>query len=109
MLMKNIVFWAPCIAPETAQFAFRRKAKKEKSQVIYKRGKYYWYSFMHRGRRIQQSSKHTSARAARNTEAKHRAALADGKPFGADDAIPGFKVAMRAFLEAAALEHRDHP
>src|SRR5215469_11821774 len=45
---------------------------------IYKRGNIYWYKFMWNGERIRESTRQTNDRKARNMEAAHRAALANG-------------------------------
>src|ERR1700753_4161080 len=45
---------------------------------IYKRGKVYWYKFMWQGELIRESTKQGSDKKARNMEAAHRTALANG-------------------------------
>jgi len=45
---------------------------------IYKRGKVYWYKFMWNGEQIRESTKQGNDRVARNMEAAHRTALANG-------------------------------
>src|ERR1700680_1435241 len=45
---------------------------------IFKRNGIYWYNFWFNGKHIQESTKQSNPKKARNAEAKHRAALADG-------------------------------
>src|SRR6516225_6991023 len=45
---------------------------------IYKRGQVYWYKFTWQGESIRESTKQGNDRKARNMEAAHRAALANG-------------------------------
>lgn len=45
---------------------------------IYKRGNVYWYKFMWQGEVIRESTKQSSDKKARNMEAAHRTALANG-------------------------------
>jgi site-specific recombinase XerD len=47
--------------------------------AIYKRGKYYWYSFIFNGERIQESTKQAKRSAARDIQAAMRTALAKGE------------------------------
>src|SRR5690348_3589745 len=46
---------------------------------VYKRGRYYSYSFVHRGTRIQCSTRQSDRRVARQMEAAHRTVLAKGQ------------------------------
>src|SRR6266478_2731205 len=46
---------------------------------IYKRGRYYWYSFWFRGNRVQCGTKSTSNRVASKLESLHKARLIEGK------------------------------
>ena len=46
---------------------------------IYRRGGVYWYSFVFRGERVQQSTRQGDRKAARQVEAAHRTALAKGE------------------------------
>jgi integrase len=47
--------------------------------AIFKRNGIYWYNFWFDGKHIQESTKQGNPKKARNAEAKHRAALADGE------------------------------
>lgn len=46
---------------------------------IFKRGRVYWYHFLHDGQHIQKSTKQRNPRTARQIEAAHRTALAKGE------------------------------
>jgi len=47
--------------------------------AIFKRGQVYWYHFLFNGKHIQESTKQRNPRVARNIEAAHRTALANGE------------------------------
>jgi integrase len=47
--------------------------------AIFKRNGIYWYNFWFNGKHIQESTKQANPKKARNAEAKHRSALADGE------------------------------
>lgn len=55
--------------------------------AIFKRGDVYWYEFVFKGRRIQESTRQKSARAARELEAARRTQLARGE-VGIEDVQP---------------------
>lgn len=46
---------------------------------VYKRGGFYWYDFVYRGKRIQESAKTRNVRIARDLEAAHRTKLVKGE------------------------------
>jgi integrase len=77
---------------------------------IFKRGKTYWYHFMHEGQHIQRSTKQGNPRTARQIEAAYRTALAKGE-VGITERkkIPSFKAAIADFLKWSELEHKAHP
>jgi hypothetical protein len=57
------------------------RAGTERGEVvaIFRRGKVYWYNFVFNGVHIQESSKQGNPKVARNIEAAHRTALANGE------------------------------
>jgi integrase len=77
---------------------------------IFKRGAIYWYHFLHDGQHIQRSTKQGNLRVARQIEAAFRTALAKGE-VGITERkkVPGFKIAMRAFLAWSEKQHEQHP
>jgi integrase len=77
---------------------------------IFKRGNLYWYHFLFNGEHIQKSTKQGNPRTARQIEAAFRTALAKGE-VGITERkkAPGFKTAMKAFLEWSESEHKAHP
>jgi integrase len=74
--------------------------------TIFKRGKVYWFHFLHDGQHVQQSTRQGNRNTARQIEAAYRTALAKGD-VGITErkAIPGFKSAMDDFLEWSRIEH----
>ena len=77
---------------------------------IFKRGSVYWYHFLWDGRHIQRSTKQGNPRVARQIEAAYKTALAKGE-VGITERkkAPGFKAAMKAFLDWSKSEHNEHP
>lgn len=77
---------------------------------IFKRGSVYWYHFLFNGEHIQKSTKQGNPRTARQIEAAFRTALAKGE-VGITERkkVPGFKLAMQAFLRWSESEHVAHP
>jgi integrase len=77
---------------------------------IFKRGSVYWYHFLFNGEHIQKSTKQGNPRTARQIEAAYKTALAKGE-VGITERkkAPGFKAAMKAFLEWSEGEHKEHP
>src|SRR5580692_2976005 len=77
---------------------------------IFKRGRIYWYHFLHDGQHVQRSTKQGNPRVARQIEAAFRTALAKGE-VGITERkkAPGFKTAMRAFLAWSEKQHEHHP
>jgi len=78
---------------------------------IFKRGGVYWYEFIFRGERIQQSTGLHNKNAAVQAEAIRRAELAEGRAgIRARKATPLFeKFIYEEFLPWAKAEHREHP
>jgi integrase len=77
---------------------------------IYKRSGVYWYHFLFNGEHIQHSTKQGNPRTARQIEAAFRTALAKGDVGITErQKAPGFKDAMKAFLEWSEGEHKAHP
>jgi integrase len=76
---------------------------------IYKRGKVYWFHFLHEGRHVQRSTGQRNPRTARQIEAAFRTALVKGE-VGITERkkIPAFKAAMADFLAWSSQEHREH-
>jgi integrase len=77
---------------------------------IFKRGSVYWYHFLWDGRHVQRSTKQGNPRVARQIEAAYKTALAKGE-VGITERkkAPGFKAAMKAFLDWSEREHEAHP
>ena len=77
---------------------------------IFKRGSVYWYHFLWDGRHVQRSTKQGNPRVARQIEAAYKTALAKGE-VGITERkkAPGFKAAMKAFLDWSEGEHKEHP
>jgi integrase len=77
---------------------------------IFKRGRIYWYHFLHDGLHVQRSTKQGNPRVARQIEAAFRTALAKGE-VGITERkkAPSFKTAMRAFLAWSEKQHERHP
>ncbi len=77
---------------------------------IFKRGSVYWYHFLFNGEHIQKSTKQGNPRTARQIEAAYKTALAKGE-VGITERkkAPGFKAAMKAFLDWSEGEHKEHP
>lgn len=77
---------------------------------IFKRGSVYWYHFLWDGRHVQRSTKQGNPRVARQIEAAYKTALAKGE-VGITERkkAPGFKAAMKAFLDWSEGEHEAHP
>jgi integrase len=55
------------------------KDQEGRTQVIYKRGKVYWYKFMWNGNMIRESTKQGNDKVARQMESAHRTSLAKGE------------------------------
>lgn len=77
---------------------------------LYKRGKVWWYGFVHEGKRIQQSTNQGNKNVAREMEAAFHTALVKGE-VGITERkrIPAFKSAMADFLAWSEQEHREKP
>jgi integrase len=77
---------------------------------IFKRGKVYWYHFLHEGEHVQRSTKQGNPRVARQIEAAYRTALAKGE-VGITERkkIPAFKAAMADFLNWSKQKHQMAP
>jgi integrase len=77
---------------------------------IFKRGDVYWYHFLFDGQHVQRSTKQGNPRVARQIESAFRTALAKGD-VGITERkkAPGFKAAMRSFLEWSEGEHAAKP
>jgi integrase len=56
-----------------------KQASEEKTSMIYKRGKFYWYKFAWQGKLIRKSTKLGNANDARDIESAHRTSLAKGE------------------------------
>jgi integrase len=77
---------------------------------IFKRGRIYWYHFLHEGQHVQRSTKQGNPRVARQIEAAFRTAIAKGD-VGITERkkVPGFKAATKAFLSWSEKQHEQHP
>jgi integrase len=77
---------------------------------IFKRGNVYWYHFLWDGQHVQRSTKQGNPRTARTIEAAFKTALAKGE-VGITERkkAPGFKAAMKSFLDWSKSEHEAHP
>ncbi|MHB1674726.1 MAG: tyrosine-type recombinase/integrase [Acidobacteriaceae bacterium] len=77
---------------------------------IFKRGRTYWFHFLHDGQHVQRSTKQGNPRVARQIEAAFRTALAKGE-VGITERrkIPIFKDAVADFLSWSQQEHQPHP
>jgi integrase len=77
---------------------------------IFKRGRVYWFHFLHDGQHVQRSTKQGNPRVARQIEAAFRTALAKGE-VGITERkkAPGFKAAMRSILAWSEQQHKQHP
>jgi len=77
---------------------------------IFKRGSVYWFHFLFNGEHIQRSTKQGNPRVARQIEAACKTALAKGEVGIIErKKAPGFKAAMKAFLDWSRSEHEVHP
>ena len=56
-----------------------RQAEERRQEMIYKRGKFYWYKFMWNGELIRESTKQGNDKVARQMESAHRTSLAKGE------------------------------
>ena len=77
---------------------------------IFKRGGKYWFHFIFDGQHVQRSTKQGNPRVARQIEAAFKTALAKGE-VGITERkkAPGFKAAVKAFLDWSESEHEAHP
>lgn len=77
---------------------------------LYKRGKVWWYGFVHDGKRVQRSTNQGNKNVARDMEAAFHTALVKGE-VGITErkAIPNFKAAMSDFLKWSKQEHAAKP
>src|SRR5262245_57699522 len=76
---------------------------------IFKRGRVYWFHFIHEGRHYQRSTKQGNPRTARQIEAAFRTALAKGEVGITErQPIPTFREAMKSFLAWSEHEHASH-
>lgn len=77
---------------------------------IFKRGEVYWFHFFFDGEHVQRSTKQGSNRVARQIESAFRTALALGE-VGITERkkAPGFKAAMKSFLQWSEQQHKAHP
>src|SRR5208282_5173309 len=71
------------------------------AEMIYKRGKVYWYKFMWQGKLIRESTKQGNDKVARNMESAHRTSLAKGEV--------GIREKKPAPLLSESLSHRFEP
>jgi integrase len=72
--------------------------------------KYYWFRFMYKGRLYQEPTRVKNKEAAKDIAASFRAALVKGDVgIVQRKVVPGFKVAMQAFLDWSESEHAAHP
>jgi hypothetical protein len=94
---------------ETRQEASSRT--KEGSIMIYKRGKFYWYKFMFRGKLVRESTKQGNNKIALNMESAHRTSLAKGEVgIREKKAPPTLKEFLRLnFLPHAKTAHAGKP
>jgi len=77
---------------------------------VYKRGGYYWFSFIFNGQRIQQSSKQKNRNAARDIESAFRTRLAKGEVGIVErKPIPSFAEFAKRFLEKMRSDHARKP
>jgi integrase len=77
---------------------------------IFKRGGVYWYNFVHEGKHIQRSSGQGNPKVASQIEAAYKTALVKGEVGIVErKKIPGFKQAMKSFLDWSASEHQSKP
>jgi len=77
---------------------------------IFKRGKVYWCHFFFDGKHIQKSTRTKNRKTAVTIEAAYRTGLALGNVgITEPQKVPGFKAAMKAFLDWSESEHKAHP
>ena len=79
---------------------------------FYKRpgSKYWWFKFVHRGVRYQESTKQTNRRKAEDFAAAFRLRLIEGElNINRKQAAPSFAAAMADFLEWSKEQHAAHP
>jgi integrase len=78
--------------------------------VIYKRGNVYWYNFMFKGERVQNSTRQGNANRARDMEAKERARRADGDAGMKERVtIPSLSGFEQRFMDEIRVRRADHP
>lgn len=78
--------------------------------MIYKRGKLYWFSFVFKGERIQQSTHQGNRAAARDMESAYRTRLAKGEVGIAErKPIPSFAEFAKRFGEEMQARHAAKP
>jgi integrase len=78
--------------------------------MIYKRGKIYWYGFLWKGQRIQESTRQRNANVARQMEAAHRTALAKGEVgIREHKPVPTLGGFEHRFLDEIRVHSKDHP
>lgn len=78
--------------------------------ALYKRGKVWWFGFVHDGNRIQKSTNQGNKNVARDMEAAYHTALVKGE-VGITERkkIPTFKIATSDFLKWSKQEHASKP
>jgi integrase len=77
---------------------------------LFKRGKVYWFQFIHNGTRYRQSTKLKNRRDAEDVASAFRTALVKGE-IGITERkkLPTFENAMKAYLKWTAQEHQTSP
>src|ERR1039458_8528350 len=78
--------------------------------AIFKRGRVYWFHFLHDGQHVQHSTKQGNPRTARQIEAAHRTALAKGE-VGIEErkAAPMFADVAKRFIAHVEARHENKP
>jgi integrase len=85
--------------------------EREKTVMIYRRGKYYWFKFMFNGQLVRASTKVSNAQVARNIESARRTALAKGE-VGIKEKKPAPTLVVflkKEFLPFAETRHAAKP
>src|SRR5215472_16201931 len=100
-LLLPSVSWFGHIEAKSSNFTGKRQAgwasegqrqKERWCEVIYKRGRIYWYKFVWQGEPVRESTHQTNDKVARQMEAAHRTSLAKGEVgIRERKAVPTFK------------------
>ena len=78
--------------------------------MIYKRGGVYWYGFMFKGERVQESTHQGNANRARDMEAKERSRRADGEGgMKRRQTIPTLARFEQQFMDEIRVRRANHP